>query len=119
MGASKTIQEISRRGEAQDKSKPSKPVARETNCWASASFLPIQFPGQEFVDQVFVEWAQFLDVGLFVALGVKIVGIKRADPVEHLAVLIVHQVIVLAFAMTRIKGMVTKHVEGFLRHAIL
>src|SRR6185436_5194937 len=67
---------------------------------------PLQRLREELVDQVVVKRLEFLQVRFGVALGVKIVRIEGAHGVEHLPVLVVHEVIVLAITMGRIKGMI-------------
>ena len=62
------------------------------------------------LDQVVVKGAQFFEIRAFVAFGVKIVGIEGADPLEHVAVLLVHEIGVFAIAMGWIKGVIANHV---------
>src|ERR1043165_2342097 len=52
------------------------------------------------------------------AFGVEIVGIKGADPLEHLPILFIHQVIVFAVTMRWIKRMIAQHVERLWRQVI-
>src|ERR1043165_5985543 len=79
---------------------------------------PAEFLGKIFHDQVLVEWTQGGDVRLGVILGIKIVRIELADPVEHLPILVVHQELIIILAVRRIEGMIPDHVESFSREMI-
>src|SRR4051794_16035689 len=74
--------------------------------------LPANFARHEFVDQVFVIRPESLHIWLGLILRVEIVWIELPDPIEHFAVLVVHQVIVFSFAMARVKAVITNHVES-------
>ena len=50
---------------------------------------------------------------------VEIVWIELADPLEHSAILVVHEVIVFALAMRRVERMIANHVERFVGQMIL
>src|SRR5213075_1388096 len=69
----------------------------------SCALLPRQRFRKKLVDQIVVERPQFFQVRFGVVLGVKIVRIEGAHPGEHLPILVIHQVIVLAITMRRIK----------------
>src|ERR1700680_5205713 len=65
--------------------------------------LPIQFRGEVFCNQVFVIRAQLLDVRPLLSLRVQVIGVKFADPSEHLLVAIVHEIFIFALTVRRIE----------------
>src|SRR5205814_3111396 len=81
--------------------------------------LPAERVWKELAGQVFVVAAQLVEAGPVVALRIQVVPVESADPFHERAVLVVAKVVVLAFAVPGIEGVIPDHVERFDREAIL
>src|SRR6266704_1615457 len=71
--------------------------------------LPAQRLWKEFAGQVFVVAAQLGEIGSAVALRIQIVAVEGADPLQERTVLVVAEVVVLAFAVPGVEGVVPDH----------
>lgn len=74
--------------------------------------------GEKFGYEVLVKGKNFGQVGTLSAFGIKIVRIEFANELEHLFVVLVHEVAIGAVAMGRIKRVVAQHVLRFLGNIV-
>ena len=80
---------------------------------------PVERPGEVFGNQVFVKRAKLRDVRLLVALGVEIIRIELAHRIEQSLILLIHQILVIAFAVRGVERVIAQHIERFVRQMIL
>src|SRR5580658_6899906 len=83
--------------------------------WPICNVSPTHLRRKILRDQGLVIRPQGFRIGTPGALGVQIVGIKGAHPLEHPAVLIVHQVLISALPVAGIERVIPDHVERLLR----
>lgn len=69
---------------------------------------------EKLINKLHVIGLQLLDAGDVIALAVQVVGIKRVDGLEHVPVLVAHELAVGALAVPGVEGVVADHGEGLL-----
>ena len=81
--------------------------------------LPTTLGREELGDEIRVVGSERLGVGLGVALGGEVVGVKGLHVLQMLAVLVVQEMGVCALAMPRVEAVVAQPVAGSPRQVIL
>lgn len=81
--------------------------------------LPIDLLREELVDKTFVIRPQLYRIRPSIRLGVQVVRVERQHVFQCLLVFLLHQVLVGAFPVPRVEGVVPDHVECRLRQCRL
>ncbi|PNY27089.1 hypothetical protein TCAP_02983 [Tolypocladium capitatum] len=78
--------------------------------------LPLENPlREELVNELHVVRLELLHGGHVVALAVQVVRVERPNGLEHVVVLLTHELAVGALAVPRVEGVVTNHGERLVR----
>ena len=80
--------------------------------------LKLQRSRQILRDQILVIRLQFFDIGWNRSFGVQVVRIEQLDVFEHLAIVIVHEVLVGVLTVLRVEGVVADHVQSRFRDVV-
>jgi hypothetical protein len=85
---------------------------------ALIELLPRNLRGKELREEIIVVGLQLRQIWLGMSLGVQVIDIEFVDPLQHLYIVVAHQVPVGAVPVRRIERVIAQHVQRFLGHVI-
>jgi hypothetical protein len=87
--------------------------------WHRRNALKRDLIRKELRDQIFVERSQLIHIWRLGTLRIQVVFVEHVDPFEVFAILVIHQILILVFSVSRIERMKPQHVLSFQRHVVL